>query len=209
MSTRAPGGGTAVEHCFLLSPAFLGGKRGALLRSGEAAFPLAERLRSPGGAPIGEVYAFVSGLYFRGKLTYARAHAPSPRHSLVITPTRGLVQPDQPIHVAYLEEFARVDIAAGDAQFRAPLERDARELARSLPGAGFVLLGSIATGKYADILTEVLGDRLLFPREFIGRGDMSRGGLLLRAAEAGTQLDYVPVLGPERRGSRPTRLPPR
>ena len=40
-----------------------------------AEFPLALQLRSVEGATIGEVFSFLSGLYFRGKLTYARAHA--------------------------------------------------------------------------------------------------------------------------------------
>jgi hypothetical protein len=71
-----------------------------------------------------------------------------------------------------------------------------------------VLLGSIATGKYVDTLLPVLGERLLFPREFIGRGDMSRGGLMLRAAKLGEELEYMPVAGAIRRGPRPAKLPP-
>jgi len=34
------------------------------------------------------------------------------------------------------------------------------------------------------------------------------GGLLLRHASDGTELDYVPVLGAIRHGSRPAKLPP-
>ena len=45
----------------------------------------------------------------------------------------------------------------------------------------FVLLGSVATDKYVGPLLDVFGDRLYFPATFAGRGDMSRGGLLLRA----------------------------
>ena len=71
-----------------------------------------------------------------------------------------------------------------------------------------VLLGSIASAKYVDILLEVFGDRLLFPVEFVGRGDMSRGGLLLRSVRAGEQLTYVPVRGAVRHGPRPPKLPP-
>ncbi len=55
-------------------------------------------------------------------------------------------------------------------------------------------------------LREVFGARLLFPQEFIGRGDMSRGGLMLRYAEAGRQLTYIPIEGAARRGSRPPRF---
>jgi hypothetical protein len=69
-----------------------------------------------------------------------------------------------------------------------------------------VLLGSIATGKYVDTLIESLGPRLLFPSDFVGRGDMSRGGLLLRSAREGRELDYIPVAGALRRGKRPPKL---
>jgi hypothetical protein len=37
---------------------------------------------------------------------------------------------------------------------------------------------------------------------------MSRGGLLLRCARAGTELPYVGVRDAVRRGPRPPRLPP-
>lgn len=71
-----------------------------------------------------------------------------------------------------------------------------------------MLLGSIATDKYCGVLLEVFGPRLRFPAEFVGRGDMSRGGLLLRAARSGTELRYVRVLDAVRRGPRPARLDP-
>jgi len=58
-------------------------------------------------------------------------------------------------------------------------------------------------------MTAILGERLLFPPAFIGRGDMSRGGLLLRCVESGTELPYAPVIGAPRHGKRPERLPPR
>jgi hypothetical protein len=73
--------------------------------------------------------------------------------------------------------------------------------------AEFVLLGSVATGKYVDVLLEVVGERLLFPTAFIGRGDMSRGALLLRAARDGRELAYEAAalalrrLGPGPRGA--------
>jgi hypothetical protein len=71
-----------------------------------------------------------------------------------------------------------------------------------------VLLGSIASPKYVDVLLDVFGDRLHFPLDFVGRGDMSRGGLLLRQATAGVELEYGPVRGAVRRGTRPPKLPP-
>ena len=70
-----------------------------------------------------------------------------------------------------------------------------------------MLLGSIATGKYADVLLDILGDRLLFPPSFVGRGDMSRGGLLLRCVRAGMELPYEPLRGAIRHGPRPPKLP--
>jgi len=74
------------------------------------------------------------------------------------------------------------------------------------PEARVVLLGSIATGKYSDILMEIFEDRLFFPIEFVGRGDMSRGGLLLRRVREGRELEYQPVRGAIRRGKRPPKL---
>src|SRR6185295_17697354 len=67
----------------------------------------------------------------------------------------------------------------------------------------FVLLGSVATDKYVQPLSRVFGDRLLFPRDFVGRGDMSRGAILLRAARAGRELSYVPIAETKRHGQRP------
>jgi hypothetical protein len=70
-----------------------------------------------------------------------------------------------------------------------------------------VLLGSVATPKYVEPLLGIFGERLMFPAEFVGRGDMSRGGLLLRYAREQAQLTYVPVAGAVRHGARPPRLP--
>ena len=100
-----------------------------------------------------------------------------------------------------------MDIDVADARYHRPLRRDAARLAAALGPAGeAVLLGSVATGKYVDPLAEALGDRLRFPADFVGRGDMSRGGLLLRCVRAGRELAYVPVAGARRRGGRPARL---
>ena len=66
-----------------------------------------------------------------------------------------------------------------------------------------MLLGSVATAKYLEPIADVLGDRLFFPRDFIGRGDMSRGALLLQRVDANHELDYVPfATGIVRRGPR-------
>jgi hypothetical protein len=177
-----------------------------------AAFPLALELRA-GGSSVGEVFSFLSGLYFRGKFTYARAFAQPPRtvpSVLVITPDRGLVSPDLRITLADLAAFARSPVDVANAGYREPLERDARGIDEAMQrDVEIVLLGSIATGKYVDVLLTIFGERLLFPQEFVGRGDMSRGGLLLRCVDTHTELTYVPVAGALRKGQRPPKLNPR
>src|SRR5215203_2835314 len=57
---------------FLLSPARLDGARARMLFHPVTMFPVARALRSTEGAPIGDVFSFLSGLYFRGKLAYAK-----------------------------------------------------------------------------------------------------------------------------------------
>jgi len=180
-----------------------------MVLSERASFELAVRLRTE-GAPIGDVFAFLSGLYFRGKLAYARAfghRTTTEASSLVITTDRGLVPADTRVTRDDLARFAEVDLASADERYRSPLRQTAQRLDAELGDAeSVVLLGSIATGKYADLLIEIFGDRLLFPIEFVGRGDMSRGGLLLRCAREGKQLTYVPVRGSIRHGKRPPKL---
>jgi len=180
--------------------------------SERASFDLAQRVRVGAGAPLGEVFSFLSGLYFRGKLTYACAFARPPDGRagvFVITPTDGLRPADEPVDLVRLRRFASVDIEGDDPRYREPLDRDARRLARRIgPSGEVVLLGSIATGKYIEPLLAVLGERLRFPADFVGRGDMSRGGLLLRCARSGTELTYRGVRDAVRRGPRPLRLPP-
>jgi hypothetical protein len=189
--------GASPSRVFLLSPAHLGGKRAGLLLREQAAFPLAIRLREPGGVALGEAFSFLSGLYFRGKLAYATRFARPPAGVAgvqVITANRGLVPADAPVSPAELRAFGAVDIRADDPRYRGPLVRDVERLAGE-PGLELVLLGSVATGKYVDVLLDVVGERLLFPIEFAGRGDMSRGALLLRAAREGRELIYEPVAG--------------
>jgi hypothetical protein len=177
-----------------MSPAHCGGTRARQLCHIEARFELAQRLRTAGGAPLGEVFSFMSGLYFRGKLTYARAFASHPAHMLVITPSDGLLHADRRVGLDDLSRFAAVEIDADDPRYRLPLERDGTALARRIgPLAEVVLLGSLATTKYLSILEPIFGPRLRVPQEFVGRGDMSRGALLLRAVRAQRELDYVPA----------------
>jgi hypothetical protein len=203
----------AVGHrIFLLSPAYAGGERARMILRDQAQFPLARTLRGKGGAPIADVFTFLSGLYFRGKIAYATAFARPPRGTagvLVITPTRGLIDARTRIRLDDLREFAAVDIHEDDLRYRLPIERDARYLASKLsPESEVILLGSIATGKYVHVLLANLGGRLRFPAEFVGRGDMSRGGLMLRCAVDGQELSYIPVAGAIVNGKRPPKLAP-
>ena len=192
---------------FLLSPAYAGGERARMILSNRAEFELARKLRDKGGAPIAEVFTFLSGLYFRGKIAYATTFARPARGTpgvLVITPTRGLVDARTRIRVDDLREFATVDIHKDDARYRTPIERDAHVLARKLPPQSeIILLGSIATGKYVNVLVASFGDRLRFPADFVGRGDMSRGGLMLRCAVDRQELSYIAVAGAIVNGKRP------
>ncbi len=200
-----------MTRTFLLSPAYAGGRRAQMLLGNRAEFSLARRLRDGQLVSLGEVFTFLSGLYFRGKLAYANAFArPDLSRVLVITPTRGLVPASTGVTLSDLREFAEVDIKESDPRYRRPLERDLRRLVRRLtPECEVVLLGSVATGKYVSILSEILRERIQFPAEFVGRGDMSRGGLLLRCAVDRTELAYIPVHGAARKGKRPPKLEPR
>jgi hypothetical protein len=198
------------RRIFLLSPASCGGKRAALLFNPRADFVVAQRVRSEEGAPLGEVFSFLSGLYFRGKLNYARAFEnPPPRRTPgvhIITPTDGLCSPGTMVTLTDLERFAGVPIEADESRYRYPLEIDARRLAEKIgPRCEVVLLGSVATGKYVDVLEPIFGKRLVFPKEFVGHGDMARGGILLQRAASGIELTYLPVSHPTRLGTRATK----
>jgi hypothetical protein len=180
--------------------------------SPKAAFPIAEQLRSKEGARLGDVFSFVSGLYFRGKLTYARRFAAPDQLSgsgvHIITANAGLREPDTFITLEALLAFAGGEVDPSNARYRRPLERSARTLAAEIgPDCDVVLLGSVASPKYVDVLAGIFGERLRFPIDFVGRGDMSRGGLLLRKAQEGVELEYAPVVGTVRHGTRPPKLP--
>jgi hypothetical protein len=201
---------TTRARVFLLSPANTGGERGRMLLNPRAKFDLAARLQTE-GAPLGDIYTFISGLYFRGKMAYAEAFAAPPPGvpaSVVITPGAGLIPPSTIVSEENLRALAAIDIDEDEPRYREPLERDARLLFDAAgPDCLFVLLGSIATAKYMAPLLDCFGDRLVFPGEFVGRGDMSRGGLMLRCSRSGEELTYVPARGAVRHGPRPPRLP--
>src|SRR5207245_11027574 len=93
---------------FLLSPAYAGGQRGRMILSERAQFELARKLRGKKGAPIAEVFTFLSGLYFRGKIAYATAFARPARGTsgvFTITSSRGLVDASSRIHLPTLRDF--------------------------------------------------------------------------------------------------------
>src|SRR5579864_4403300 len=134
------------RRIFLLSPANASSLRGNLLLGEPARSLLAQRLRDE-GAPLGEIFTFISGLYFRGKLAYARAYADPPPGVpgvLVITASGGLVSPDKMLTLSELRQIVAGRVDAAELRYRAPLENDAREL-RDCLGAHCeaVLLGSI------------------------------------------------------------------
>jgi hypothetical protein len=214
---RSSDGLLCKARVFLLSPANCSGTRAKQALSPRASFGVAERLRSTDGVAIGELFAFVSGLYFRGKLTYARRFAApaDPFNAVVgtgvhvITPNAGLRSPETRVTAEAVRAFAGADVHPDNAVYRKPLERSALALAGEIGSeCDVVLLGSIASPKYVDVLLAIFGERLQFPAEFVGRGDMSRGGLLLRKAAEGAELEYIPVRGAVRHGVRPPKLPP-
>ena len=216
MSSSTTSSSESAGRVFLLSPANCSGRRAQQALTLKSQSSVAVKLRGPGGAPIGELFAFMSGLYFRGKLTYAQRFAAPPDRSnaivgqgvYVITPNAGLRGPDTPVTADAVRAFAAASVDLSNDGYRRPLEQSARMLLDQIGDCEVVLLGSIASPKYVDILLGIFGNRLCFPLDFVGRGDMSRGGLLLRQAAAGVELEYAPVAGAVRHGRRPPKLPP-
>src|SRR3989442_14032555 len=99
----------AVGHrIFLLSPAYAGGERARMILREQAQFPLARRLGGKSGAPIADVFTFLSRLYFRGKIAYATAFARPARGTqvvLVITATRALIDSRTRFRLDELRKF--------------------------------------------------------------------------------------------------------
>jgi hypothetical protein len=191
------------QRVFLLSPANLSGIRARRLLQADSVSELGQRLRTS-GVPLAAVFCHTSSLYFRGKLTYARMFAAPPpglEGCYVITTSRGLLSPDTLVDfetVRELSSAAQVD--PEDDHYRIPLQRDATTLKEALTDAcQVVLLGSVATEKYVKPLREIFGGKLMIPSAFVGRGDMSRGGLLLRCVRERRELGYIPA-GGKRRG---------
>jgi hypothetical protein len=187
------------ETVFLLSPANTSGLRAQQLTSPNAQFQAAELYRSEEGVPIAVAFAFMSALYFRGKIAYALHFAPI-ENIFVITAGFGLVSPDWRITPERMKVMSKTPIDSKKKSYREPLKRDALALAKRLgPDAQVVLLGSVASGKYVDILLPIFGSRLRFPAAFAGLGDMARGGLMLRAVRADKEMTYTTLDAPRHR----------
>ena len=203
-----PDASPSPKRVFLLSPADMKGVRGRQLLNPNSEFELAQRLQA-GQATLGECFSFISSLYFRGKLAYAETFATPPEplsKSYVITGSLGLLTPQTKVDLAVLRELSESKIDADEPAYRIRLERDAIVLSEALGERGqVVLLGSIATDKYVVPLSGIFGNRLLFPLTFVGRGDMSRGGLLLRSAREHTELRYARVAERTRKTARRPR----
>lgn len=186
-----------MNRIFLISPANCNGERAQWVLKKAAGSDLARRLRSPEGAPLGEVFSFLSALYFRGKLAYAQSFARPPSNGagiLIITPTAGLLPHDTMIRVSTLRGFSRVPINLKNRRYRYSLLRAVKRLATEVgPDCEVILLGSIASTKYIDILRPAFREQLRVPAQFIGLGDMSRGALLLRHVKENLELDYIAV----------------
>jgi hypothetical protein len=195
----------AMPTIFLLSPATLSGIRAKQLTSPRATFATALRYRSEEGVPIAEAFAFMSALYFRGKIAYARHFAAPPAAIggsgvYVIAPGFGIVPHDWQMTQERLKVMKKVPVDETKRSYRQPLEREAAAIAARLnEETNVVLLGSVATGKYVDVLRPVFGAALRFPAAFAGLGDMSRGGLMLRAVRENRELEYTTLDAPRHR----------
>ena len=193
---------------FLVSPANLSGLRAQQLASPRAKFDAAVRYRSPDGVPIADAFAFMSALYFRGKIAYARHFADPPDGVLIITSGYGLVPPDWRLNEKRMKRMKKIDIDVSARSYAKPLREHANQLASMLPAeAQVILLGSVATGKYVDVLKPILGPWLRFPRVFAGLGDMARGGLMLRAVRANKELEYTTLDAPRHRTGGSGKMP--
>lgn len=193
---------------FLLSPANLSGLRAKQLMSPRAKFAAALQYQSPEGVPIGDAFAFMSALYFRGKIAYARHFADPADGVLIITSGYGLVPPDWRITEERMKRMQKVDVDVAARSYTKPLREHAKQLATMMSDdAQVILLGSVATGKYVDVLKPILGRWLRFPKVFAGLGDMARGGLMLRAVRANKELEYTTLDAPRHRTGGSGKMP--
>ena len=112
-----------------------------------ANFELAAKLRA-GAATLGEVYSFISGLYFRGKVAYSDAFGSAPQDlppAVVIVQGLGLLPLQTLMTAEKLTAAGAVSIERDHIAYRTALLRDAKAV-KSASGAScqFVLLGMTA-----------------------------------------------------------------
>jgi hypothetical protein len=200
------------SRIFLLSPANTSGIRAKQFISPRASFEAALQYRTPEGVEIAKAFAFMSSLYFRSKIGYAQHFAKPAAVDgcgvYVITPGFGLVPPDWRLTSERMKVMSRTPVDGREQNYRKPLERDALSLAATLEhDAEVILLGSVASGKYVDILWPIFETRLRFPAAFAGLGDMSRGGLMLRAVRANRELEYATLDTPRHRTDGDGKIP--
>lgn len=185
-----------MANVFLLSPANVSGTRARQMLSPRAMSAAALAYRSPDGVKIADAFTFMSALYFRGKHAYARAfsveHPRIGHTAFVIAPGYGLVPLDWRLDKERMKKLARTKVDIRSRAYTSSLRKSCQELALQLDDDDIVvLLGSVASGKYVDVLHPIFGDRLRFPGIFAGMGDMQRGSVMLKAAAAGRELEYV------------------
>ena len=182
---------------FLLSPASAHGARARPLLELEPRTQLARQLSTSEGVPLGDVFRYLSGLYFNGKLAYARAFASPPstiagEGVYVITLSDGLLLPTTVLRTEDVRRFAAVEM--GSEVYGRALERGARVLAEQVGGeCDLIFLGSVGSGKYTDLLLPIFGERLLFPPVLQSQGQLERGAFLLRCVQEQRELEYVPL----------------
>jgi hypothetical protein len=182
-----------LSKIFLLSPANMRGPRGKQLLTRCARLQASRTL----AVTIEDAFIYTSSLYFRGKMAYAKQFVVAPAACggegiYIIAPGYGLVRPNWPIALPKLQRLSQVPVDSRVKDYRQPLVKSARALARKLPAdTKVVLLGSLMPGKYLHVLRPIFRERLIVPQKFIGMGDMRRGALLLRAAFCGQELEYV------------------
>jgi hypothetical protein len=180
---------------FLLSPANASGVKGQRLLDPLAQSDLGRRLRHS-GVPLAELYGFISSLYFRGKLEYAQkfSNPPCGVDGVQIITGAGLMLPERMVNFPEFQKISATAIDADNSEYRLPLDRDLLRLHQRVGcDADIILLGSIATRKYIAPIEAVFGHRLLFPRNFVGIGDMSRGSILLKCCAQELELEYLPA----------------
>ena len=183
---------SAQQRIFLLSPAHCGGRRAQMLVNETARFELATRLRES-GATIGEIFAFLSGLYFRGKLAYSVAFARPPAGwpgALVITTNRGLVPPETAMTLTELRDLGTVSIEAAEPRYAGRSAATQHASPRS-PTVRWCFLAASPVENMWIPSSRCLVIVFVF-RPSSSVGHMSRGGLMLRCAASGQELDLCP-----------------